>query len=313
MSTRKHRRTATLAGSCFAVAALLLATDPDVAWLKLPFGMATASALLGLLTPFLVLWLAHMARKWLHPYIDLEQAWRTSLGHPIGAGLAAVAGALIVSALLGLFGRPARASEIPPQALPYLPTLRAEVQAQWPAHPLPAYFGGLVEHETGPCPRGRQCWQPTARLKSAREEGAGLGQLTRAWRADASTRFDALAEMCQAHPALRELDWATIYQRPDLQLRALVLKSRDDWRWLGQPAALEFVDLAYNAGRGRVTQDRRACAMTSGCDPARWAGHVERTCTASRAPIYGTRSACDISRHHVADVMQRARHYVGVL
>lgn len=309
----KTKRTFTLAGSGLAVAALLLATDPDVSWIKLPFGMATASALLGLLTPFLVLWLAHLARKWLHPYVDLEQAWRTSLGHPVGAGLAAVAGAIIVSALLGLFGRPARASEIPPQALPYLPMLSAEVQTHWPGHPLPSYFGGLIEHETGPCPQGRQCWKPTARLKTAREEGAGFAQITRTWTSDGRTRFDALAEMRQAHPALQELDWSNVYQRPDLQLRVLVLKSRGDWRWLGQPAAMEFVDLAYNAGRGRVLQDRRACGMTAGCDPAQWAGHVERTCTASRAPIYGTRSACDISRHHVADVMCRAQHYRGVI
>lgn len=303
-----RRRHSILLGGSVAVLVTLLATDPARGVTTGLLVMSTAVGLLAVL-------FAHLARKALHDYpeADMRKLFGKAGEHPIGAGLALIALAIVSSALLGLFGRAAHAAEIPPQALPYLPTLRAEVQAQWPAHPLPAYFGGLVEHETGPCPRGRQCWQPTARLKSAREEGAGLGQLTRAWRADASTRFDALAEMRQAHPALRELDWATIYQRPDLQLRALVLKSRDDWRWLGQPTALEFVDLAYNAGRGRVTQDRRACAMTAGCDPARWAGHVERTCTASRAPIYGTRSACDISRHHVADVMQRATHYTGVL
>lgn len=172
-----------------------------------------------------------------------------------------------------------------------------------------AYFGGLVEHETGPCPGGRKCWRPTAQLKTAREEGAGLGQLTRAWSPDGRLRFDALTEMRSRHPVLAELDWATVYHRPDLQLRALVLKSRDDWRWIGAGARIEFVDLAYNAGRGRVSQDRRACGMMEGCDPAQWWGHVELTCTAGRAPIYGTRSACDISRRHVSDVLNRAAKY----
>lgn len=302
----RTRHTILLGGSV-ALLAVLLATDPDR-------GVTTGLLVMSIAVGLLAVLFAHWARKALHDYpeADMRRLFARAGEHPIGAGLALVALALVSSALLGLFGRQAHAAGIPPQAEPLLPVLQAEIRREWPAHPLPAYFGGLVEHETGPCPTGRQCWQPTAQLKTAREEGAGLGQLTRAWRPDGSQRFDALAEMRQAHPALRELSWATIYQRPDLQLRAMVLKSREDWLVLGKPS-LEFVDLAYNAGRGRVTQDRRACAMTPGCDPAQWAGHVERTCTASRSPIYGKRSACDISRHHVADVMARAQKYAGRL
>lgn len=306
-----RQRHSLLLGGSVALVVALLATDPAG-------GVSTGLLLLSLGSGILAVLLAHLARKALHDYpeADMQRLFRKAGEHPIGAGLALVALSLVLSALLGLFGRQAHAAGvpagIPPQAEPLLPVLRAEISREWPGHTLPAYFGGLVEHESGPCPTGRKCWQPTAQLKTAREEGAGLGQLTRAWSPNGALRFDALAEMRAAHPALRELDWATIYRRPDLQLRALVLKSREDWRWLGQPA-LEFVDLAYNAGRGRVTQDRRACAMTTGCDPAQWAGHVERTCTASRAPIYGTRNACDISRHHVADVLARSAKYAGRL
>lgn len=300
----RHRHSILLGGSV-ALVVLLLATDPAG-------GVSTGLLLMSLSSGLLAVLLAHIARKALHDYpeADMRVLFRRAGEHPIGAGLALVALSLTLSALLGLFGRQAHA-QVPPQAEPLLPVLAAEIAREWPGHAAPAYFGGLIDHESA-CPRPRSCWRPTAQLLTSREEGAGLGQLTRAWRPDGSTRFDALAEMRERHPALRELDWATIYQRPDLQLRAIVLKSRDDWRWLGRPP-LEFVDLAYNAGRGRVTQDRRACAMTAGCDPARWAGHVERTCTASRKPIYGTRSACDISRHHVHDVLLRAKRYEGRL
>jgi len=296
-----------LLGGSVALLAVLLATDPDK-------GVTTGLLVMSIAVGLLAVLFAHLARKALHDYpeADMQRLFRKAAEHPIGAGLALVALALVSSALLGLFGRAAHAQGIPSQAQPLLPVLQAEIQSAWPGHPQPAYFGGLVEHETA-CPRPSQCWKPTAQLKTAREEGAGLGQLTRAWSPDGRLRFDALQEMRAAHPSLAELDWATIYQRPDLQLRALVLKSRTDWRAIGPAARVEFVDLAYNAGRGRVTQDRRACAMTSGCDPAQWVGHVERTCTASRAPIYGTRSACDISRHHVADVMERAKRYEGLL
>lgn len=300
----RHRHSILLGGTVAIVAALLL-TDPAG-------GVSTGLLLMSLGSGILAVLLAHIARKALHDYpeADMQRLMRKAAEHPIGAGLALVALSITLSALLGLFGRQAHAG-VPPQAEPLLPVLAAEIQREWPDHVMPSYFGGLVDHESA-CPRPRSCWQPTAQLKTAREEGAGVGQLTRAWHPDGRLRFDALHEMRAAHPALRELDWATIYQRPDLQLRAMVLKSREDWRWLGQPP-LEFVDLAYNAGRGRVTQDRRACAMTPGCDPTRWAGHVEKTCTASRARIYGQRSACDISRHHVHDVMARAARYAGRL
>lgn len=175
-------------------------------------------------------------------------------------------------------------------------------------------MGGLIEHESA-CPRPSSCWRPTARLKSAREEGAGLGQLTRAWRSDGSLRFDKLGEMREAHPALRELSWSTIYQRPDLQIRTMIVMVKADYqRFAGTAVPLHFADAAYNGGWGGVQKERRACGLKAGCDPQRWFGQVERVCLKSRAPLYGTRSACDINRHHVADVVNvRAPKYRGLV
>ena len=289
----RTRHTVLLGGSAALLAGLVM-TDPNR-------GITTGIMLMSIAVGLLAVLFAHIARKALfdYPEADMRSLFRIARESAIGAGLALVAMAIVISGLLGLFGRAAHA---------LLPVLRAEIRTSWPSHPMPAYMGGLVEHETA-CPRPSQCWKPTAQLRTAREEGAGLGQLTRAWYPNGKLRFDALAEMRAAHPGLAELDWATIYQRPDLQLRALVLKTLDNWRWIGPDARLEFVDLAYNAGLGRVSQDRRACVLTKGCDPSQWTGHVEQTCTASRVPIYGTRSACDISRHHVADVFRRAEKY----
>lgn len=209
---------------------------------------------------------------------------------------------------LALVSAPAAAS-IPPQALPYLPILSAQVREVMPGFHAPEYFGGLIEHESG-CPSlPRMCWNPKARLKTQREEGAGMGQITRAYRTDGSLRFDALAETRRLDPrGLNELRWDNVYERPDLQMRVMVVMTRQNWNRIEKlvddnQVRLQFTDLAYNAGLGRVLNDRRACALTTGCDPQRWTGHVERTCTASKTPIYGTRSACDISRHHVHDVI----------
>jgi hypothetical protein len=299
-------------GGLLVLAALLL-TDPDQ-------GLSTGLLVLSLVTPLLAVGFAHFGRKALHDYpeADARTLFRRAGEHPTGAGLALVALAIVLYGLLGLFGSVARAQDartyIPPAAHAHLPTLRAEIYTHFEHHPMPAYFGGLIEHESCISLRHARCWNPASRLKTAREEGAGLGQLTRAWHPDGRLRFDALAELRSRHPALQALSWATIYNRPDLQLRAVVLKVRDDYaslRVVADPMQrLAMTDAAYNGGLGGLQKERRACGLKSSCDPQQWWGHVEATCLKSRQPLYGNRSACDINRHHVADVLRvRAPKY----
>lgn len=290
-------------GSVIVIGALLL-TDPDR-------GISTGLLLLGLVTPVIAVAFAHIARKGLFDYIDMESISRKARETPVGAGLVFVGLCIVISALLGLFGRAAHAQDvstyIPPQAKALLPVLAGEMNVHWADHPRREVVPALIEHESCISLKHSRCWQPTSRLKTPREEGAGLGQLTRAWRPDGTLRFDALAEMRELHPALRELDWATIYQRPELQMRGVVLKLKQDFgalRGVSDPAErLAFVDASYNGGLGGVQNERRACQVSPGCDAQRWFGHVERTCLKSRQPIYAGRSACDINRHHVADVL----------
>ena len=306
-------RTLFLAGGSLVVLAALFLTDPDR-------GVSTSMLLLTMVTPLVAVLFAHLARKALHDYpeADARRLFGKAAEHPIGAGLALVAISIVVYGLLALFGGAARAqdvrSHIPPAATAHQSAFQAEHQAHWPDHPRPAVLPALAEHESCITLRHPRCWSSTTRLLSAREEGAGIGQITRAWHPDGTLRFDALAEMRVRHPSLRELSWHTIYQRADLQIRALILKSRDDYRTLSMIQdpleRLAFSDAAYNGGIGGVQRDRRACQVTEGCDPQRWFGHVEGTCTKSRAPLYGNRSACDINRHHVHDVLQvRAPKY----
>lgn len=289
-----------------AILATLLMTDPDK-------GLATGMLVMALATPILAVAFAHLARRGLFDYLDLQNVSDRAQEGSTGAGLVFLGVCIVIAALLGLFGRSAQAA-VPPQAHQYLPTLTAELNRTWPGVPDRAYMAGLIDHESA-CPIKRSCWKPTARLKSAREEGAGLGQLTRAWRADGSLRFDKLAEMRRSHPALSELSWSTIYQRPDLQIRTMIVMVKADYQFfLGRGDALAFADAAYNGGRGGVEKERRACGLKDACDPRRWFGHVERVCLKSRVPIYGNRSACDINRHHVHDVINvRAPRYRGLV
>ena len=111
------------------------------------------------------------------------------------------------------------------------------------------------------------------------------------------------------HPKqLAELSWLTIYDRPDLQIRTLILMSRDNYTYYlpysATPIdAIAFGDAAYNGGIGGLNNERRACKLAKDCDHTKWFGNVERFCLKSSVALYGNRSACDINRHHVTDVV----------
>jgi hypothetical protein len=262
-------------------------------------------------------WIVHLLLKLTQPYVTRKDLYLVALGSDVGAGLALIAQAIMwlaFSLLLASFARADVRTTIPANAHTHLPTLVAEQQAHWPAHPAPHLLASLIEHESCISLTHSRCWQPTSRLKSAREHGAGFGQLTQAYRADGSVRFDALAEARARHPSLSDLSWQNIYTRPDLQARAVVHMMRELHNSMpAVPGRMAFADAAYNGGAGGLQADRRACKLKAGCDPAQWFGHVEHTCTKSRAALYGQRSACHINRHHVQDVLLvRAAKYAKI-
>lgn len=291
-----------------ALMGVLFETDPDG-------GSSMWVYLIKLTTGFFfAVTLAHIGRRVLfdYPEADARSTFDKARETSTGAGLLAVAISIVTAALLLIASSAAKAQDvetyIPKRCFNNLGILKAEQRTYWPDHPQPEMLAALAEHESCISLKHSRCCNITSRLKSAREEGAGLGQITRAYRADGSIRFDALAEMRDKHPVLADWSWENVYQRADLQNRALVLKSKDNVDYflrLGVPmtSALHFGDAGYNGGNGGVQNDRKACKMSPGCDPKKWFGNVERFCTKSRVALYGQRSACDINRHHVHDVV----------
>lgn len=257
--------------------------------------------------------LAHSGRKALYDYANGREAWKKALEGPTGAGLAFLGLCIVTAALfLGLAGfakaQPVSLyTQVPGNAVELAPIVQNEIERSWPDIPRRSYIGALVEQETCITLKHRYCWSPTAQLKTAREEGAGLGQFTRAYHADGRLRFDALSEVKEMAPAdLEELNWATVYERADLGIRALLVKLRDcDSRLqrLGEFDPLvrvAFCDAAYNGGYAGLQSDRKLCALQKNCDPRQWFGHVENTSTKSRAKWQGYgKSAFEINREHV--------------
>jgi len=307
-----RHRSLFLFGGAIIAAALSYYTDPDAN------GLSTILGGLAIIQGIWAVTAAHLGRKALtdYPEADQRRLFTKAGESPVGAGLALIALAIVFVGLLLVFAPRAHADTLPAGFHTYGATLRAEQRQFWPDHPDPAALAALVEQESCVSLKSPKCWNPGARLKTDREEGAGMGQITRAYRADGSMRFDALADLREQYDAeLGALSWDSIYQRPDLQLRALVLMSRDAARPFRASAAwLHFGDAGYNGGVAGVQKERRACKLSAGCDPAQWFGHVERHCLKSRQPLYGGRSACDINRQHVHNVfLVRRAKYVGVM
>lgn len=215
----------------------------------------------------------------------------------------------ICTLAFGATPKPQVGTYIPPGAVKYASVVKVENATYLPSWYQPAYFGALIEHESCVSLTHSKCWNPKSQLKTAREEGAGLGQITRAYKADGSVRFDALSDMRkQYRTALNELSWSNVYSRPDLQIRTIVLMTGANLRSFADVPSpherMAMVDAAYNGGVGGVRKERRICGLTRNCDPQKWFKNVELTCGKSLKALYGNRSACDINRHHVTDVVK---------
>ena len=197
---------------------------------------------------------------------------------------------------------------IPPQAFDYKETIYTELQQFFIEIPDYNYVPSLIEHESCISLTHSKCWNPKSRLKTSREEGAGLGQVTKAYRPDGSLRFDTLTDLRTRYKnELKELSWDNVYTRPDLQIRSMILLIKESYQKLYNIVnpydRLAMTDSAYNGGLNDVFKARRACGLSSSCNSKIWFKNVELFSPKSTKVLYGTRSSKDINLHHVKDVM----------
>jgi hypothetical protein len=295
---KRHRFLFLFGGALLALIASLN-SDPD-------HGLSTALGGLSIAQGIWAVAAAHWARKALmdYPEADWRKLFAKSKESATGAGLALIAVAIMFVGLLMVFSPRAHASELPAGFYKYSHGLKSSQIHYWPSDPDLSILASLIEQESCVSLKSKGCWNPSAKLKTSREEGAGILQITRAYKSNGSLRFDSLASMRDKYSDLSEWSWDNVYTRPDLQLRAVVLLSRDSampFRLSGD--MLAFGDASYNGGIGGAQRERRACQLTSGCNASLWFKNVENHCLKSRQPIYGGRSACDINRTHTKNVM----------
>ncbi len=203
---------------------------------------------------------------------------------------------------------------IPDRARDLMPTLIKAIDDVWPDMPRRSYFPGQIEQESCITLTHPKCWNPKAELKTSREYGFGLGQLTVAYRADGSERFNAWSEIKAKDPSLKNWEWSDRYN-PELQIKAIVVKNRVNWGSISWPVSdldnkMAFLATYYNGGS--PYKDVKLCATIKGCDPTKWWGNVELNSYKSKTKLkeYGNKSLFQISREYPVKINEKRQKYV---
>lgn len=293
---RQHRFWVMWMGAA-AVITWYFFTDPDR-------GAETIARLQWMLWLVVLAGPVYLLRKALMPG-DSQAILQSALGGRVSAAIVWLGMCLLTGLLFLAFAGHANAQNLPAGAIKYLPLLLKEQQAHWPDMPLRSSLAAQVEQETCISLKSTRCWNPRTELKTDREYGFGLGQLT------VTPKFNNFNEARKLDISLRDWQFAGRFD-PARQLRAMVLMDRSGFVRLNfvpdQNARLAMAYSAYNGGLSGVLADRRLCAATRGCDANQWFGHVERTSLKAKVAVHGYgQSFYLIIRSYVRAVMMARR------
>lgn len=287
--------------AAIAVVGWYWTTDPDG-------GAETLMRLQWMAWLFVVSGPVYLLRRALMDGAKSRVALGKALETPAGAGMVFLGLCILTGLLFLAFASRASAAGMTVKALPYLPVLQQEVDTYWPDAPGRAVFAGQVEQETCPSLTSKKCWNPRTELKTSREYGFGLGQLT------VTSRFDNFAVARGLHPSLRDWQWQDRYSAAK-QLRTLVMMNKWNYRRLSfvedNNERLAMALAAYNGGMGGVLSDRRVCAAVAGCNPNKWFGNVERHSLKAKKAAHGYgKSFFEINREYTRNILgfRRARY-----
>jgi hypothetical protein len=207
----------------------------------------------------------------------------------------------------------------PPNALKHGPVLKQLAVEMWPDLHDRSVLGGQIEQETCPSLTSSKCWSTKAELRTSREYGFGLGQITIAYDSEGRERFNNFKEISKLDKKLYlEWKWENRYDAY-YQLRALVAYDKSiyykiKWDCASEQDRVAFMLSAYNGGLGGVMQDRKICSTKEDCDPSRWFGHVANHSWKSKTSVKGySVSFYQINRDYVNNILNKRKFKYATL
>lgn len=151
-------------------------------------------------------------------------------------------------------------------------------------------------------------WNPRAELKTSREYGFGLGQMTKAWRKSGQIRFDKFKEATQKYKELRDWEWKDRWDvnkqimfvfKEDYMLFKRFENYSDD---LLTKYALMLS--AYNGGITLLLREINMCKSSSSCNHRLWFCNIATKAARSTKKYKGYgKSFFDINREYPLHIM----------
>ena len=181
-----------------------------------------------------------------------------------------------------------------------------EVQKQhWNACSLPWTMAGQVEQESN--------WKTKATLKTSRELGRGLGQLTITYKQDGSERFNTYRDAVRMR-ALKGWDWQQDPYHARFQLTYLVITDRSHFAVIrpqfgNDKEASAAVLVAYNAGFGTVLKRIAAARQAGQARPYLWFGGLDQVRSPGEGVLLYGKDLGDTRNEYPRKVLQKAEKY----
>ncbi len=195
---------------------------------------------------------------------------------------------------------------VPRNFLTYKDTLVDVLTKDWDDITIPSAIPGQIEQETCPSLASKKCWNPQAELKTSREYGFGLGQIT------ITNRFNTFNEVKQLNK--EQLSKWKYEDRYNAQLQIIALVSMDLRAYNVFRNAIDdyeryaFMFAAYNGGIGGIQSDQNICRKTKGCNPNIWFGNVEYTSLKKKTVTSGYgKSFFEINREYPLNILTDRR------
>lgn len=194
---------------------------------------------------------------------------------------------------------------VPKNFLTHHETFIKAVKSTWADVPIPTAIAALFEQETCYNLKHSKCWSTYAELKTNREYGFGLGQLT------VTSKFNAWNEAKALDKRLKDWDWEDRFNAEFQMIAGIAMLKRNYNIFKYAVNDIErfaFATASYNGGIGGIQADQRVCRNTKGCNEWVWFGNVENTSLKAKTALKGYgKSFFEINREHTHNIFKVRR------
>lgn len=194
---------------------------------------------------------------------------------------------------------------VPKNFLTHHETFIKVMKSTWNDISMPDVIPALFEQETCYSLKHSRCWSTMAELKTDREYGFGLGQLT------VTKKFNAWDEAKGLDKRLKSWQWEDRYDAEKQMIAGVSMVKRNYHIFkyaVNDYERFAFSFAAYNGGIGGIQSDQRICRNTKGCNEWIWFDNVEKTSLKQKTSVKGYgKSFFEINREHAHNIMKVRR------